>query len=141
MTFPVANDGTVGTMPLPPIIDDRAITAWLYGIYIQDEWRPIGTDHDQLRRPLRSLRRHRARRPGQPAGGSGLQACSSTRRLHAAYARYFAPPPTELVTVEAVDQSSQDTTGAPPTPFTRQSVTRARRITSTSEHCRNCCRD
>ena len=41
--------------PLPPIVDDRAITAWLYGVYIQDEWRPTRADHDQLWRAFRPL--------------------------------------------------------------------------------------
>jgi outer membrane receptor protein involved in Fe transport len=98
-----------------PIVDDRAITAWLYGIYLQDEWRPIeqltinyGARFDLYDGIVRADQ-------ASPRVGVVYKPFKKTT-LHAAYARYFAPPPTELIAAEAV-QKFANTTGAPASPF------------------------
>ena len=97
------------------IVDDRAITSWLYGVYIQDEWRPLeqvtinfGSRFDLYDGIVRADQ-------ASPRVGLVYKPFKRTT-LHAAYARYFAPPPTELVTVEAVGKFA-NTTGAPASPF------------------------
>ena len=102
-------------VPLPPIVDDRAITSWLYGIYLQDEWRPteqvtvnFGSRFDLYDGIVRADQ-------VSPRLGLAYKPFKKTT-LHAAYARYFAPPPTELVTTETVNKFA-NTTGAPASPF------------------------
>src|SRR5262249_10985929 len=97
------------------IVDDRAITSCLYGIYLQDEWRPteqitinFGSRFDLYDGIVRADQ-------ASPRVGLVYKPFRKTT-LHAAYARYFAPPPTELVTVEAVNKFA-NTTGAPASPF------------------------
>ncbi len=97
------------------IVDDRAITAWLYGVYIQDEWRPTeqltinyGARFDLYDGIVRADQ-------ASPRVGMVYKPFKKTT-LHAAYARYFAPPPTELIAAEAVTKFA-GTTGAPPSPF------------------------
>jgi len=104
----------LGTRP-SLIVDDRAITAWLYGVYIQDEWRPTeqltinyGSRFDLYDGIVRADQ-------ASPRVGMVYKPFKKTT-LHAAYARYFAPPPTELIAAEAVTKFA-GTTGAPPSPF------------------------
>ncbi|MGO9056111.1 MAG: TonB-dependent receptor [Candidatus Binataceae bacterium] len=102
-------------VPLPAIVDDRAITAWLYGVYIQDEWRP--TEQLTINYGVRFDLSDGIVRADQasPRVGMVYKPFKKTT-LHAAYARYFAPGPTELIGVEAVNKFA-NTTGAPASPF------------------------
>jgi outer membrane receptor protein involved in Fe transport len=114
LTFPAV--GGVQTSDVPfLIVDDRAITAWLYGVYIQDEWRP--TEQITINFGSRFDLYDGIVRADQASPRVGLVYKPFKRTtFHAAYARYFAPPPTELVTVEAVNKFA-NTTGAPKSPF------------------------
>ncbi len=97
------------------LVDNRAITAWLYGVYVQDEWRPaeqvtinFGGRFDLYDGIVRADQ-------ASPRVAIVYKPLRKTT-LHAAYARYFVPPPTELVTVESVNKFAH-TTGAPASPF------------------------
>jgi len=94
------------------ITDNVALTSWYYGVYIQDEWRPwemltinYGVRFDLYDGLVRADQ-------ASPRVGFVYTPWKHTA-LHAAYARYFTPPPTELVSVTSI-QSFKNTTGAPP---------------------------
>jgi outer membrane receptor protein involved in Fe transport len=116
LVFPANPDGSqASAFPLPPIVDNRAITAWLYGLYVQDEWHPI--ERLTVNYGVRFDLYDGIDRAFQPSPRVGLvYDLFPKTKLHAAYARYFSPPPTELITTEAADKF-QSTTGAPPTPY------------------------
>src|SRR5216683_2283125 len=83
------------------IVDDHALTQWLYGIYLQDEWRPIpkltvnyGVRFDLYDGLTRADQ-------ASPRVAVVYQLFEQTA-LHAAYARYFTPPPLEAVSGASV---------------------------------------
>jgi outer membrane receptor protein involved in Fe transport len=78
------------------VVDNTALTSWLYGIYLQDEWRPIpkltinyGARFDLYDGLTRSDQ-------VSPRVSAVYQLFEGTT-LHAAYARYFTPAPLESV--------------------------------------------
>jgi outer membrane receptor protein involved in Fe transport len=94
-----------------PIVDNTALTAWLYGIYIQDEWHPIrrltlnyGVRFDLYDGLTRSDQ-------ASPRVGAVYKLSEGTT-LHAAYARYFTPPPLEAVSAADISKFT-GTTGEP----------------------------
>lgn len=99
LTFP----GTTGTqssdVPIQ-IVDDRAETVWLYGIYLQDEWRPAGAPKLTINYGARFDLYDGFTRSFQfsPRFTAAYQLFEPTT-IHAGYARYFTPPPTENVSV------------------------------------------
>ena len=104
----------VGGIPLTTpiaLVDDTAITAWTYSAYAQDEWKPFEplTINTGVRFDLYDglVRADQA----SPRVGLVYVPFKGTT-LHAAYARYFTPPPTELVTVTSIKEF-EGTTGAP----------------------------
>ncbi|HUA35618.1 MAG TPA: TonB-dependent receptor [Candidatus Binataceae bacterium] len=104
-------------MQIPPflpisITDDTALTSWYYSGYIQDEWKPwepltvnYGVRFDLYDGLVRADQ-------ASPRIGFVYTPWKHTA-FHGAYARYFTPPPTELVSVNSI-QAFQNTTGAPP---------------------------
>jgi outer membrane receptor protein involved in Fe transport len=92
------------------IQDGTHLDGGTYGVYVQDEWIPLAgltvnygarfdktdtvTDAQQL----------------SPRLGI-VYDLSSTTRLHAGYARYFTPPPTEIIGTPSIEKFV-DTTGA-----------------------------
>ena len=94
------------------ITDNTALTAWLYSLYLQDEWRPIKplTINYGLRWDL-SDAFVRAGNVGPRVGA--IYEFPTGTTLHAAYAKYFTPPPSELVSTADI-QKFQGTTGALP---------------------------
>jgi len=101
-------------MPLPPIDDNHAQRAWLYGVYLQDEWRPIDklTVNYGVRADL--VQAYVTASQVSPRVGAVYQATPQTT-LHAGYARYFTPPPTEIVAPTDL-ALFQGTTNAPSCP-------------------------
>jgi outer membrane receptor protein involved in Fe transport len=83
------------------IVDNTALTSWLYGLYLQDEWKPISklTINYGVRFDLYDglTRADQA----SPRVGAVYQLFEKTA-LHAAYARYFTPPPLESVSGESI---------------------------------------
>ena len=81
------------------IVDNMGLTAWNYGVYLQDEWRPLakltinyGVRFDLYDGLTRSDQ-------FSPRAGASYQLFKDTT-IHAAYARYFTPPPLEAVSSE-----------------------------------------
>ena len=102
LVFPGSAAGQCTGPHVPPcdepeaIVDDHAYTQWLYSVYLQDEWRPLrkltlnyGVRFDLYDGLTRSDQ-------FSPRVGAVYQLFEGTA-LHAAYARYFTPPPLEAV--------------------------------------------
>jgi outer membrane receptor protein involved in Fe transport len=109
--FPIVG-GVPSTHP-ELIVDNSQITDWLYGGYLQDEWRPIepltvnfGARFDLSDAFVRATQL-------SPRFGVTYKLPTRTT-LHAAFARYFTPPQTEVVS--SIDIAKFiGTTGQPPT--------------------------
>jgi len=83
------------------IVDNTALTAWNYGVYLQDEWHPIR--HLTINYGVRFDLYDGLTRSDQfsPRVGAVYDFAEGTT-LHAAYARYFTPPPLEAVSGEDI---------------------------------------
>ncbi len=108
-TFPIVGGSPLTTPTL--IVDNRALQTWIYSAYAQDEWRPIeqltinvGARFDLYDGLVRADQ-------ASPRVAVEYTPIKGTT-LHAGYARYFTPPPTELVSVSAIEKF-EHTTGAP----------------------------
>ncbi|HEX4480892.1 MAG TPA: TonB-dependent receptor [Rudaea sp.] len=97
LVFPADADGNQ-TSDTPIVIVDNAphINAKTYGVYVQDEWNL--TDQLTMNYGIRADKVDAYVHEGQisPRLGFVYQATDTTT-LHAGYARYFTPPPTELI--------------------------------------------
>ncbi|HVN86249.1 MAG TPA: TonB-dependent receptor [Candidatus Binatia bacterium] len=98
-----------GNVPIR-IVDNTNVTSWLYGVYLQDEWRPIQrlTINYGIRYDLNDSFVHADQ--FSPRAGAVYEFPTQTT-LHAAYARYFTPPATELISATSVSKFD-GTTGA-----------------------------
>lgn len=112
--FPADAHGSQ-TSPTPiTIVDNAAPTnARTYGLYVQDEWQfsdkftfNIGVRGDKVDGFVKESQL-------SPRLG-GIYQLSDTTALHAGYARYFTPPPTELIAPSDI-ALFQHTTNALPT--------------------------
>jgi hypothetical protein len=108
--FPATPPPQSSTTPFG-IVDNIALQTWIYSVWLQDEWKPFeqvtinyGTRFDLYDGLVRADQ-------ASPRVGVEYTPIKGTT-LHAAYARQFTPPPTELVTVSTV-QKFKGTTGAP----------------------------
>ncbi|HEX4779574.1 MAG TPA: TonB-dependent receptor [Usitatibacter sp.] len=110
--FPADADGNqVSDVPLS-IQDDSKIAGTLYGVYLQDEWTPAS--NLTVNYGLRADRVDTVVKEGQLSPRIGLTYdLSRTTRVHAGYARYFTPPPTEKIDTTSV-ALFQGTTNALP---------------------------
>ncbi|HUW36955.1 MAG TPA: TonB-dependent receptor [Rhodocyclaceae bacterium] len=94
--FPVDAAGTVVGAPFA-IADSSARSGnTLLGLYLQDEWRASGKLKVNVGARLDRLDAYTSAGQLSPRLGLVYQATPETA-WHAAYARYFTPPPTELV--------------------------------------------
>lgn len=112
LVFPADADGnqTSGT-PLA-IVDDASVGGHLYGVYVQDEWQPskaltinYGLRYDQVSTVVDESQL-------SPRVGLVYQLGENTR-LHAGYARYFTPPPTEKIDTTSVQKFAGTTNALP----------------------------
>jgi outer membrane receptor protein involved in Fe transport len=108
-TFPIVN-GAASDLPIS-IVDNTALQTWTYSVYAQDEWKPAekltinyGVRFDLYDGLTRADQ-------ASPRVGAVYNLFKGTA-LHAAYARYFTPPSTELVSVGGIAKLA-NTTGAP----------------------------
>ncbi len=110
--FPADGDGNQTSGTPETIQDDTRIDGRLWGAYLQDEWQPIkaltinyGARYDSVDTVVNE---HQL----SPRVGVVFDA-SSSLRLHAGFARYFTPPPTEKIDTTSVAKFA-DTTNALP---------------------------
>ena len=110
--FPADDDGNQ-TSDVPIAIDDASrIAGHLVGVYLQDEWMPTqalsvnyGARYDQVHTVVDEQQL-------SPRIGLTYDLTKNTR-VHAGYARYFTPPPTEKIDTTSV-ALFQGTTNALP---------------------------
>ncbi len=113
LVFPTDSSGHQASDVPFQIIDNSQITDWLYGGYLQDEWKPtealtfnVGARFDLSDAFVRATQ-------FSPRFGAVYKLPTGTT-LHAAFARYFTPPQTEVVTDVDINKF-KGTTGQPPT--------------------------
>lgn len=97
MVFPADSDGNQ-TSDVPFAIVDNAphIDARTYGLYVQDEWKPTAALTVNYGLRADSVDAYVKESQLSPRLGLVYQASDNTT-LHAGYARYFTPPPAELI--------------------------------------------
>jgi outer membrane receptor protein involved in Fe transport len=100
-----------GTTPIS-ITDDTRINGRLWGAYLQDEWQPVkgltvnyGARYDNVATVVKESQL-------SPRVGVVFDA-SSSLRLHAGFARYFTPPPTEKIDTTSVAKFAGTTNALP----------------------------
>jgi len=110
--FPADASGNQ-TSGVPVFIqDDNRINGNLWSVYLQDEWRPVKPL--TINYGLRYDRVHTVVSENQLSPRLGLvYELTPDLRLHAGYARYFTPPPTEKIDTTSV-QKFVGTTNALP---------------------------
>ncbi len=110
--FPADDDGNQTADTPLSIQDDTRVAGHLWGAYLQDEWQPskqltinYGLRYDQVRTVVNE---------SQLSPRLGL-VYDLTRdlRLHAGYARYFTPPPTEKIDTTSVQKFAGTTNALP----------------------------
>jgi outer membrane receptor protein involved in Fe transport len=101
------------TNPCTPfsIIDNHSKNATLFGAYLQDEWKAIDKLTINYGVRFDYYDAYVADNQISPRLGAVYELTPQTK-LHAGYARYFTPPPTELIAPVTVSLF-QNTTGAP----------------------------
>jgi outer membrane receptor protein involved in Fe transport len=113
LVFPADEDGNqTSTTPITIVDNAPHIEAKTYGLYVQDEW--AVTDKLTINYGARADKVQAYVNESQisPRLGFVFQA-SDTTTLHAGYARYFTPPPTELISPTDIAKF-QGTTNALP---------------------------
>lgn len=111
LVYPLDADGNVVFAPLA-IVDDGSDGARLAGAYLQDEWHPV--DSLTVNYGARFDAYDGLRHESQLSPRVGLVWEASPRlSVHAGYASYFTPPPTEKIRVESLSLY-EGTTAAPP---------------------------
>lgn len=110
LAFPADSHGMQTRTTPFKIVDNIALTAWTYSGYLQDEWKPlenltlnVGVRFDLYDGIVRADQ-------ASPRVAIVYEPIKGTT-LHAAYARYFTPPPTELLTSQSTGKF-ENTTGA-----------------------------
>jgi outer membrane receptor protein involved in Fe transport len=94
--IPLADDGTQLTDQPISIIDHSGKTGWLYGVYVQDEWKVLPTVTVNVGARFDVINQYTDANQVSPRVNVVWQPSESTT-LHAGYARYLTPPPFELV--------------------------------------------
>jgi outer membrane receptor protein involved in Fe transport len=112
LVFPADADGNQTSDTPLRITDNASVGGHLFGLYLQDEWQPTkaltvnyGLRYDRVNTVV-------AESQWSPRVGLVYQIGDATR-VHAGYARYFTPPPTEKIDTTSV-QKFLGTTNALP---------------------------
>jgi outer membrane receptor protein involved in Fe transport len=121
--LPVDENGVQTTDQPLSIFDSGSKTGWIYSYYLQDEWKIVpsvtvnfGARYDQFAEFV-------SERQLSPRVNVVWQPTEATA-FHAGYARYFTPPPFELIANTTIGLFA-NTTGAPP--GTQDNVAKAER--------------
>lgn len=109
--FAVDSSGNQSSSTPLPIVDNQSKRSSLCGVYVQDEW--VATEQLTINFGVRADALNAYVHEGQlsPRANFVYTPIDGTS-LHAGYARYFTPPPLELVTSEAIAKFAH-TTAAP----------------------------
>ena len=110
--FPADDEGNQTSTTPETIQDDTRINGRLWGVYLQDEWQPIkaltinyGARYDNVDTVVKENQL-------SPRVGIVFDA-TPTLRLHAGFARYFTPPPTEKIDTTSVAKFDGTTNALP----------------------------
>ena len=110
--FPADGDGNqTSTTPIS-ITDDTRLAGNLWGVYLQDEWQPIKSLTVNYGARFDSADTVVDEHQLSPRLGVVWDA-SPSLRLHAGYARYFTPPPTEKIDTTSVSKFAGTTNALP----------------------------
>jgi len=90
------------------IVDDNSKTGMLYGVYLQDEWKLTPKLTMNYGARFDAVNAYVDETQLSPRLGFVYEATSATT-LHAGYARYFTPPPMELVAPGSVAKFANTT--------------------------------
>jgi outer membrane receptor protein involved in Fe transport len=109
------NGAGVQTTDMPEtIVDDGAKTQWTYSVYLQDEWKILEDfvlNYGLRADDVNGYRDEKQLSPRINAVWTPLPGLA----IHGGYARYFNPPPFELVGGETVTKFAATTAGTPVT--------------------------
>lgn len=94
--LPVDNAGVETSDQPVTILDSSAATGWLYSYYLQEEWKPIPTVTVNFGARLDQMAEYVNARQLSPRVNIVWQPRDATT-LSLGYARYFVPPPYELI--------------------------------------------
>jgi outer membrane receptor protein involved in Fe transport len=110
--FPADANGNQTSDQPELIVDDHTLKGNLWGVYLQDEWKPskaltvnYGARYDQVHTVVDEQQL-------SPRAGLVYDLTSSTR-VHAGYSRYFTPPPTEKIDQTSVQKFIGTTNALP----------------------------
>jgi len=110
--FPADADGNQTSTTPESITDDTRLSGNLWGVYLQDEWQPVKSLTINYGARFDSVDTVVAEHQLSPRLGVVWDA-SSSLRLHAGYARYFTPPPTEKIDTTSVAKFAGTTNALP----------------------------
>jgi len=104
-------DGSGNNIVSSPIIDDHTKDGQLYGLYMQDEWKLSNELTMNYGARFDDMEQYISANQLSPRLGFVYKPTDTTT-LHAGYARYFTPPPMELVSTGDI-AGFANTTNAP----------------------------
>jgi outer membrane receptor protein involved in Fe transport len=112
LTFPADMNGNQTSNQPISYADNNQKTTYLEGVYLQDEWKATDKLTINYGGRFDHVDAYVTGSQFSPRLGAVYQLTPQTT-LHAGYARYFTPPPSELVSTDTI-AASQGTTSAPP---------------------------
>jgi len=106
-------DGGGNNIISSPIIDNHTKDGQLYGTYLQDEWKLTDAFTMNYGARFDDMEQYVSANQLSPRLGFVYKATDTTT-FHAGYARYFTPPPMELISNTDIAQFNDTTAALPP---------------------------